>query len=175
MIAPSSPMTPTPKQPYPRKSHARSSNYGAKQNQKLGNIRIISGKHRGRKLPVILSDGLRPTTDRTKETLFNWLMHDIQDAKVLDMFAGAGSLGFEALSRHAAYVTMIEKDPKVAKQLQSNLVLLQEQQRGNVICGDALTALGEQTHHFDIIFIDPPFGKIETQTKWPSKLLFISF
>ena len=73
---------------------------------KNGTIRIISGLHRGRKLPVLDSEGLRPTTDRVKETIFNWLMFKIADLRVLDAFSGSGSLGFEAVSRGASHVTI---------------------------------------------------------------------
>ncbi|HEY5715096.1 MAG TPA: RsmD family RNA methyltransferase, partial [Psychromonas sp.] len=77
---------------------------------KDGSIRLISGKWRGKKLPVQDKEGLRPTTDRTKETLFNWLMHDIRDANCLDCFSGSGSLAFEALSRYANHATLLEKN-----------------------------------------------------------------
>jgi 16S rRNA (guanine966-N2)-methyltransferase len=126
---------------------------------KAGAIRIIAGQHRGRKLPVLASEGLRPTSDRVKETLFNWLMHDIADARVLDMFAGAGSLGFEALSRHAKQVVMVEKDAKAAKQLNDNVNILKAQSAVQVICDDALSALSRFNTPFDIVFVDPPFTK----------------
>ena len=86
-----------------------------------GEVRIISGQWRGRKLPVLDVQGLRPTTDRVKETLFNWLMHDTAQSTVLDCFAGSGSLGLEALSRYADYVTLVEKAPALARQLQRHL------------------------------------------------------
>ncbi|SFP77901.1 16S rRNA (guanine(966)-N(2))-methyltransferase RsmD, partial [Ruminobacter amylophilus] len=89
-----------------------------------GIIRIISGMHRGRKLPVMDMPGLRPTTDRVKETLFNWLMFKIQDKKVLDAFSGAGSLGFEAQSRGASTVTMLELNKQVCDQLKKNAQVL---------------------------------------------------
>ena len=78
--------------------------------QATGVVRIISGQWRGRKLPVLAGDGLRPTTDRTKETVFNWLMNDINGMVCVDAFAGSGSLGFEALSRGAKQVTFFEKN-----------------------------------------------------------------
>ena len=105
-------------------------------NSSTGSIRIIGGSHRGRKLPVLNAEGLRPTTDRTKETLFNWLMMDVQGANCLDCFAGAGSLGFEALSRGAKSVTFMELDKPAAKQLQANATLLkydQESARVNLL------------------------------------------
>ncbi len=125
-----------------------------------GFIRIISGQYRGRKLPVHDIEGLRPTTDRVKETLFNWLMMDVRDAKVMDCFAGAGSLGFEALSRFAAEATFIELDRCAAQQLQNNSELLQLT-NANIINADALTELGQNrsAQQFDLVFLDPPFRK----------------
>jgi len=126
---------------------------------KSGFIRLISGKWRGKKLPVKDVEGLRPTTDRTKETLFNWLMHDINDANCLDCFSGSGSLAFEALSRFAKNVTLLEKDKGVAKQLRENLAVLNVD-NANVIEGDALRQLSQAaTQQYNIVFIDPPFNK----------------
>jgi 16S rRNA (guanine966-N2)-methyltransferase len=126
---------------------------------KPGAIRIISGKDRGRKLPVLSSEGLRPTTNRVKETLFNWLMQDIVGASVLDMFAGSGSLGFEAHSRAAQQVILVEKDIKAAKQLDINIATLNAQDSVSVLCGDALSAVSTIQTRFNIVFIDPPFFK----------------
>ncbi len=92
--------------------------------QLLGSVRIIGGQWRGRKLPVHTSDGLRPTGDRVRETLFNWLNADLYNARCLDLFAGSGALGFEALSHGASQVTMLELEPTVAKQLAANKQLL---------------------------------------------------
>ncbi|MDM7861296.1 16S rRNA (guanine(966)-N(2))-methyltransferase RsmD [Alteromonas sp. ASW11-36] len=123
-----------------------------------GSIRIIGGQWRGRKLPVRYAQGLRPTTDRTKETLFNWLMHDTTDAVCLDLFAGSGSLGFEALSRYARTVTLVEKDAANARQLQTNLATLNlSAQQATVIQQDALQVLPTLGEQYDLIFIDPPF------------------
>lgn len=133
---------------------------GKKQQKKKaasGSIRIIAGKHKGRKLPVLAAEGLRPTTDRVKETLFNWLMPYIHGANCLDCFAGAGSLGFEALSRGAANVHLIELNKEAAKQLSANKQLLKSDDI--VVCNtDTLAFLKTQTPMpFDVIFIDPPF------------------
>jgi len=126
---------------------------------KSGFIRLISGKWRGKKLPVKDVEGLRPTTDRTKETLFNWLMHDINDANCLDCFSGSGSLAFEALSRFAKNVTLLEKDKGVAKQLRENLAVLNVD-NATIIEGDALNQLKQTaTEQYNIVFIDPPFNK----------------
>jgi 16S rRNA (guanine966-N2)-methyltransferase len=135
-------------------------NQGRKQHNKKaasGSIRIIAGKHRGRKLPVLMAEGLRPTTDRVKETLFNWLMPYIHNAHCLDCFAGAGSLGFEALSRGAVKVTLIELNKAAAKQLLANKQLLKS--NDVIVCNDnALNYLKAPTSDkFDLVFIDPPF------------------
>jgi 16S rRNA (guanine966-N2)-methyltransferase len=124
-----------------------------------GEVRIISGKWRGRKLAVLNADGLRPTTDRVKETLFNWLMHDIDGAVVLDCFAGSGSLAFEALSRHASAATLIERDSALARHLQQNLHKLQCD-NATVVAQDCLTFLSHSANtQYNVVFIDPPFRK----------------
>lgn len=135
-------------------------NQGKKQRSKkaaTGSIRIIAGKHRGRKLPVMMAEGLRPTTDRVKETVFNWLMPYMHKANCLDCFAGAGSLGFEALSRGAEKITLVELNKSAFKQLQANKALLNADNL-TVEQGDVLSILAQQPKHtFDIVFIDPPF------------------
>ncbi|MCY7296784.1 16S rRNA (guanine(966)-N(2))-methyltransferase RsmD [Alteromonas sp. a30] len=127
----------------------------------MGSIRIISGQWRGRKLPVLSADGLRPTTDRTKETLFNWLMQDIHGLRCIDAFAGSGSLGFEALSRGAKSVTFIEKNAAAVKQLKSNISLLKvNNEQAQVHLGEAADFfLQSPSQAYDLIFVDPPFGK----------------
>ncbi len=120
-----------------------------------GSIRIIAGQWRGRKLPVVNAQGLRPTTDRNKEMLFNWLMNDVRDANVLDMFAGSGGLGLEALSRYAAHCTFVENDAQAVKVLHQNIALLGA--NAQVIKGDAFQTVTTLSSNFDIIFIDPPF------------------
>jgi 16S rRNA (guanine966-N2)-methyltransferase len=129
-------------------------------NDAKGNIRIIAGTHRGRKLPVLLAPGLRPTTDRVKETVFNWLMPYIQASNCLDCFAGSGSLGFEALSRGAEHVTMLELNKSAALQLQQNQRLLKTDNM-TINQTDALLFLKQKSHDklppFDLVFIDPPF------------------
>lgn len=128
----------------------------SKNQQANGSIRIIAGKHRGRKLPVLAADGLRPTTDRVKETVFNWLMPYMADSRCLDCFAGAGSLGFEAYSRGAEQVTMIELNKSAATQLMANAQTLKAQSI-QVTQSDTLAFLNSSPQPFDIIFIDPPF------------------
>ncbi len=128
------------------------------QTTSLGQIRIIGGKWRGRKLPVRDSEGLRPTTDRIKETLFNWLMPVVQEARCLDCYAGSGSLGFEALSRFANSVTFIELDKQNAQLLSDNKMRLQAD-NATVINNSSLTVLNQMGTPFDLVFIDPPFRK----------------
>jgi len=127
-------------------------------NAATGSIRIIAGKHRGRKLPVLMAEGLRPTTDRVKETVFNWLMPYIHDAKCLDCFAGSGSLGFEAASRGAREVTLLELNKDAVNQLKSNKQLLKAD---NILINqtNTLEYLKQNIESFDLVFLDPPFRK----------------
>jgi len=126
---------------------------------KSNSIRIISGSWRGRRLPVLDSDGLRPTTDRVRETLFNWLMHDVNGANCLDLFAGSGALGLECLSRGAEFVQFVEANAKVAASLSANLnTLLSDKARADVSQQDALNFLkSNQGKRYDVVFLDPPF------------------
>lgn len=128
-----------------------------------GHLRIIGGLWRGRKLQFPDVDGLRPTGDRIRETLFNWLAPEIQGARCLDLFAGSGALGIEALSRGAAASIMVEQDSKAAAQLKTNLGLLDKEaacnEAGQVVQRDALTLLqqGNPAAPYHIVFVDPPF------------------
>ncbi|MCZ7834183.1 16S rRNA (guanine(966)-N(2))-methyltransferase [Atlantibacter hermannii] len=123
-----------------------------------GQIRIIGGQWRGRKLPVTDSPGLRPTTDRVRETLFNWLAPYMVDARCLDCFAGSGALGLESLSRYAASATLLEMERPVAQQLQKNLATLKAA-NGKVVNTNTLNYLNQTGTPHDIVFIDPPFRK----------------
>lgn len=126
---------------------------------KTNSIRLIAGKWRGRRLPVLDHDGLRPTTDRVRETLFNWLMHELPGARCLDAFSGSGALGLECLSRGAEYVSFIEEDKKVAAQLQSNLSLLDASKSAELISQSAIHVLRRRpAKAYDLVFLDPPFG-----------------
>lgn len=142
--------------------HAKSggSGRGAKSTQKAskGLVRIIGGKHRTRRLPVLVHEGLRPTGDRVKETLFNWLMSYTPGATSLDMYAGSGSLGIEALSRGAKHVCFIEQDTKVAAQIQTNINSLKETDSATILQASALQANISHIAPFDLVFLDPPFG-----------------
>lgn len=121
-----------------------------------GFVRIISGLWRGRKLPVYDAEGLRPTTDRVKETLFNWLASDIPHSRCLDLFAGSGGLGFEAASRQAAHVTMLELNKSAKQQLSKNVTDLKASNI-EVLQQDALLFLQQSGEPYDVVFIDPPF------------------
>lgn len=123
-----------------------------------GQIRIIGGQWRGRKLPVPDSPGLRPTTDRVRETLFNWLAPAMVNARCLDCFAGSGALGLEALSRYAGASTLIEMERGVAQQLQQNLATLKAA-NAKVVNTNTLTFLNQTGTPHDIVFVDPPFRK----------------
>ncbi|HIF9153455.1 TPA: 16S rRNA (guanine(966)-N(2))-methyltransferase RsmD [Photobacterium damselae] len=127
-------------------------------NRQSGFVRIISGQWRGRKLPVHDVEGLRPTTDRVKETLFNWLAQDIYQAKCLDLFAGSGSLSFEALSRGAESLTMIELDQKAAAQLKQNLTAIGAT-NATLHNTNSVNFLNQAGTPHDLVFIDPPFRK----------------
>ena len=130
------------------------------------NIRIIAGQWRGRKLEVLNEPGLRPTGDRLRETLFNWLAPYVRGARCLDAFAGTGSLGLETLSRGASAVQFIEYNAKTAAKLQDNLALL-KCSSGDVIHTNALNWLTQTDRGpFDIVFIDPPF----TENLWQDTL-----
>lgn len=120
-------------------------------------VRIIGGKHRGRKLPVADAPGLRPTPDRVRETLFNWLGQNLSGWHCLDLFAGSGALGFEAASRGAASVVLVEQAPAVARILQTAVAALKEPAL-SLVCTDALAYLKKpDIHPLDLVFIDPPY------------------
>lgn len=125
----------------------------------MGKIRIIGGEHRSRQLPVLDYDGLRPTLDRVKETLFNWLGQDLTGKTCLDLFAGSGSLGFEAISRYAKNVIMVEQNSKVIKQLEQNKLLLRANNL-QIIAGDGLKFMQICDVKFDVIFLDPPYNSV---------------
>ncbi len=122
-------------------------------------LRIIGGKWRGRKLRFPDVEGLRPTTDRVRETLFNWLQGHVHGARCLDLFAGSGALGLEALSRGAASVQFCDTDHRAVAALKENLALLKDN-RGSVVQRDALSILKEPPEQpYDLVFLDPPFRK----------------
>jgi len=119
-------------------------------------VRIIGGQYRRRLLDFPDADGLRPTPDRVRETLFNWLGQDLPGWACLDLFTGSGALGFEAASRGAARVVMIERDAKAIRALEANRAMLGVNQL-DILRVDALTWLANNRESFDLIFVDPPF------------------
>ncbi len=121
-----------------------------------GKLRIIGGRWRGRRLSVPEAEGLRPTPDRVRETLFNWLQPHIAGARCLDLFAGTGALCLEALSRGAGHVVMVEKAAHVVQRLRQHVATL-EAQNADVVQADAVDFLRQTPQSFDIIFLDPPF------------------
>ncbi|ARN74180.1 16S rRNA (guanine(966)-N(2))-methyltransferase RsmD [Oceanicoccus sagamiensis] len=120
-------------------------------------LRIIGGQWRGRKLSFPSVDGLRPTTDRVRETVFNWLSADIHGAQCLDLFAGSGALGLEALSRGASLVDLVDNAQSATRQLRDNLQLL-DANHGHVSQANAADWLQQNAgNRYDVIFLDPPF------------------
>ena len=124
---------------------------------KSNSVRIIAGDWRGRRLQVADVPGLRPTGDRSRETLFNWLQPWIVAADCADLFAGTGGLGFEAASRGAASVLMIEKHPQALAVLRQSIEQLQAEQV-NLLAGGAMSLIEDfKPDSFDLVFVDPPF------------------
>ncbi len=120
-------------------------------------MRIIGGRHRGRRLTFPSLPGLRPTSDRARETLFNWLQPWLPGARCLDLFAGSGALGLEAASRGAGRVVMLERSSVAARQLQLHIQTLALEQV-ELHQADALNWLARPGEPFDILFLDPPFA-----------------
>jgi 16S rRNA (guanine966-N2)-methyltransferase len=122
-------------------------------------VRIIGGGWRGRRVNFPDIPGLRPTPDRVRETLFNWLQHVVAGARCLDLFAGSGALGLEALSRGAKELVFVEQAVAASRALQEQLVRLGGERRGQVVEMGATRYLRTPVQPFDIVFLDPPFGR----------------
>ncbi len=125
-------------------------------NGNKGKIRIIAGEYRGRRIPVPQKADLRPTPDRVRETLFNWLGQWLDGRACLDLFAGSGALGFEAASRGAARVVMVENDAAACRSLEKFRSLIGAS-AVEVVRGDAFEYLARSRERFDLVFLDPPF------------------
>jgi len=135
-------------------------------------IRIVGGLYRRTPIAVADAPGLRPTPDRVRETLFNWLahqwQHDFSGKQVLDLFAGSGALGFEAASRGVAFVQMVERDRSAVaalRALRDKLKIAPDAVR--IHAGDAAVALTRMVARYDLVLLDPPFGQDWLPTLWP--------
>jgi len=138
-----------------------------------GKLRIIGGKFRSRVLRVAARTGLRPTPDRVRETLFNWLGQDLSGLACLDLFAGSGALGFEAASRGAERVVMVEQDRTALAELNRSRAALGAEQV-LIVAGDANAFLAREKECFDVVFLDPPFRQNavpDLLAKLPPRLL----
>lgn len=128
-----------------------------------GSIRIIAGKWRGRQIKVLPHIGVRPTPNRVRETVFNWLTGSLNGANCLDLFAGSGALGFEALSRGANHVTFVDAQIPIVKSIKETATILNAHNECDIILSDGLRYLRHPKPNqkpFDIIFLDPPFATI---------------
>lgn len=125
-------------------------------------MRVIAGKARRTQLKTIEGMETRPTTDRIKETLFNMISHGLCDCKFLDLFAGSGGIGIEALSRGAEKAVFVEKNPKAATCIRENLKLTKMESQGEVLVTDVISALRrlEGQHVFEYVFMDPPYNQL---------------
>ena len=125
---------------------------------KAGRLRIVAGNWRSRLLDIADVEGLRPTSERIRETLFNWLAPHIHGARCLDLFAGTGALGLEALSRGAASAVFVERDAVAEQRLRNNVDLLGAD-NAEIVSGDARDFLrSDSAGPFNIVFLDPPFA-----------------
>ena len=123
----------------------------------LGGVKIIAGKLRGRKLRVLSKEKLRPSSNRTRETLFNWLDSYIRGARCLDLFSGSGAIGFESVSRGAGWVTMIDDDLEIVEELRAKSAELSIE-NCEIVKTEAISWLAKkQKKKYDIVYLDPPF------------------
>ena len=122
-------------------------------------MRVITGEVRGRKLITLEGEDVRPTTDRVKEGMFNIIQFDLEGANVLDLFAGSGQLGIEALSRGAKHCTFVDSASKAVNVVKQNLKSVGFEKRASVFCGDSKMYITLSKDKFDIALIDPPYNK----------------
>jgi len=135
-------------------------------------VRIIGGQWRSRLLRFPAIEGLRPTPDRVRETLFNWLGQDLTGTGCLDLYAGSGALGFEAASRGARHVVLVERDREIARALQASALALQFAAGAvEVVRADALEFLARDRRTYDVVFVDPPYALWEQSERIVSTLL----
>lgn len=137
-----------------------------------GKVRIIGGRWKRTPIAVVDTAGLRPTPDRVRETLFNWLGSSVEASRCLDLFAGTGALGLEAASRGAAEVVLVERDRAASAALSRIIDRLGAHREVRLINDDALAVLGRLAATgataFDLVFLDPPFGQAWLERIWPS-------
>ena len=133
-------------------------------NERAGKVRIIAGQWRGKRLEVADKSGLRPTGDRVRETLFNWLAPVLVGARCLDLYAGTGALGLEAASRGAREVTLVERDPDLVTRLTANVRMLDATNTVEVVQAEAMAWLRTARQPYDIVFLDPPFDGTALET-----------
>jgi 16S rRNA (guanine(966)-N(2))-methyltransferase RsmD len=138
----------------------------------VSRVRIVGGRWRSRLIEVAAVPGLRPTPDRVRETLFNWLGQDLDGLACLDLFAGSGVLGFEAASRGAAEVVMVERDARALAALHKAAKTLLASQV-EIVRGDAVKFLQTASRRFDVVFLDPPYhqGWLERAAPWLERVL----
>jgi 16S rRNA (guanine966-N2)-methyltransferase len=125
--------------------------------RKANTVRIVAGTWRSRQVTFPAEAGLRPTPDRVRETLFNWLGQDLTGKRCLDLFAGSGALGFEALSRGAREVVFVERSAPIRRAIAANADRLAAE-RFRLVAGDALEFVANTPERFDVVFVDPPYG-----------------
>jgi len=125
-------------------------------------MRIIAGKAKSLPLQSLPGEQTRPTTDRIKETLFNMIQFKIQNANFLDLFAGSGGIGLEAISRGAAQAVFVENNKKAASYIEKNIAFTKFNAESTLLCSDVLAALHriEGNYHFDLVFMDPPYDQL---------------
>ena len=122
-------------------------------------MRVITGEARGRKLVTLEGEDVRPTTDRVKEGMFNIIQFDLEGANVIDLFAGSGQLGIEALSRGAKHCTFVDSANRSVEVVKQNLKSVGFEKRASVFCGDSKMYIGLSKDKFDIALLDPPYNK----------------
>ncbi len=123
-----------------------------------GRVRIIGGRWRRRVLRFDPALGIRPTPDRVRETLFNWLQPMIDGARCLDLYAGTGALGLEALSRGAEHLVCVDRDPRALRRIGEHARALGAAEAVDTVCGDALASVRGDRCRYDLVFIDPPYA-----------------
>lgn len=126
--------------------------------RRLGQLRIIGGEHRSRIVEFDAEAGVRPTPDRVRQTVFDWLTPIIEGARCLDLFAGSGAMGLEAASRGASMVTLVESGRTQADLIRAAIVALKLDTRAVVHAGDAVRFVEDTQERFDVVFLDPPYG-----------------